>query len=119
LEVLGYYTISASSVSHEKAVPKLRRNSPDPIPMALIGRFAIQRDLQGQGIGCALMRDAILRIFQASEMIGIKGILLHAIDENAKNFYAHPGFSESGMEDSLMMVRLKDIADELQRGPEA
>ena len=65
------------------------------------------------------MRDAILRISQASELIGIKGILLHAIDEDAKNFYAHLGFSESGIEDSLMMVRLKDIAAELQKEPVA
>lgn len=119
LEVLGYYTISAASVTHEKAVSKLKRNSPDPIPMALIGRFAIQTEMQGQGIGRALMRDAILRISQASDMIGIKGVLLHAINDDAKNFYTHLGFSESTIEDSLMMVRLVDIAYELEKGSAA
>jgi GNAT superfamily N-acetyltransferase len=116
LEVIGYYTVSSASVSRSAATRKLRRNSPETIPMALIGRFAIDSRYQNQGLGRVLMRDAILRIAQASERIGIKGVLLHAIDENAKAFYASCGFRASGVDDNVMMVTLKAIAAELRLG---
>ncbi len=117
LQVIGYYAISSASVARDAATSKLRRNSPDPIPMALIGRFAIDSRYHKRGLGTALMKDAILRISQASDLIGIRGILLHAIDDDAKNFYLSCGFSESGVEDNLMMVTLKQVAAELERKP--
>jgi GNAT superfamily N-acetyltransferase len=119
MDVIGYYAISSGSVSRKVATRKLKKNSPDPIPMALIGRFAIDRRYQGQGLGKALMKDAVLRICGAGEKIGIKGILLHAIDTDARKFYEKCGFSESGIEDHLMMVLLEEIAAELGRGPNA
>ncbi|NIW24669.1 MAG: GNAT family N-acetyltransferase, partial [Gammaproteobacteria bacterium] len=115
LEVIGYYTVSSASVSRKAATRKLKRNSPEPVPMALIGRFAIDDRYQKRGIGKALMKDAILRIAQASEQIGIKGVLLHAIDDDAKAFYARCGFRPSGVEDNLLMATLKEIAAELAR----
>jgi ribosomal protein S18 acetylase RimI-like enzyme len=117
LEVIGYYAISSASVSRKVALSKLRRNSPVPIPMALIGRFAIDKRYRGQGLGKALMKDAILRIASASTEIGIKGILLHALDDNAKQFYRKCGFRESSIEENLMMVTLRQIAVELDKGP--
>ena len=84
--------------------------------MALIGRFAIDSRYQKQGLGRALMTDGILRIAQASEQIGIKGVLLHAIDDDAKAFYLRCGFRSSEVENNLMMVTLKEIAAELNRG---
>ena len=117
LEVVGYYTVSSASVSREAATRKLRRNSPEAIPMALIGRFAIDNRYQKQGLGKALMKDAVLRIAQASEQIGIKGVLLHAIDDDARAFYASCGFRASRVEQNVMMVTLKEIAAELERGP--
>jgi len=116
LEVISYYTVSSASVSRKSATRKLKRNSPEPVPMALIGRFAIDSRYQKQGLGRALMTDAILRIAQASEQIGIKGVLLHAIDDEAKAFYVRCGFRPSEVEDNLMMVTLKEIAAELNRG---
>ncbi|GMR17089.1 MAG: GNAT family N-acetyltransferase [Gammaproteobacteria bacterium] len=115
-EVMGYYTISAASVSRRDASSVLRRNAPDPIPMALIGRFAVHTIMQGRNLGRALLRDAILRISQASDLIGIKGIFLHAMDEDARQFYLHLGFQESLLDDKLMMVRLADVAAELSGG---
>ena len=85
--------------------------------MAIIGRFAIDNRNQGQRLGAALMRDAVLRIVEASEKIGIRGVFLHAIDRDAKKFYEKCGFAESGIEDNLMMVSLREIAAELERGP--
>lgn len=116
LEVIGYYTIASGSVSRKAASSKLARNAPYPLPMAIIGRFALANQHQGQGLGKALMRDAILRITSASKEIGMRGIFLHAIDKNAKEFYEQCGFRESAIEDNLMMVSLKEIAAELKRG---
>jgi predicted N-acetyltransferase YhbS len=116
MEVVGYYAISAGSVGRDDAVGKIKRNSPDPIPMALIGRLAVRNDLQGHGIGPALLRDAILRISQASQHIGVKGVLVHALDEEAAKFYAHMGFRPSPASDFHLMISLKDIIAELERG---
>lgn len=116
-EVVGYYAICAGSVSHEEATPKLRRNAPDPIPMGLIGRLAVRDDMNGRGIGRALLRDAILRIAQASENIGIKGILVHALDDDAANFYTHLGFRPSTIDEHHLMISLKEITAELSSPP--
>lgn len=108
--VVGYYAISAGSVVRKNATSKLRRNAPDPIPMGLIGRLAVDKDLQGQGIGPALLKDAILRIAQASSHMGIKGILTHAIDDEAARFYSRHGFHPSPIDDHHLMVSLQEIA---------
>ncbi|PKU23580.1 hypothetical protein CWS72_16080 [Telmatospirillum siberiense] len=65
---------------------------PDPIPMAMLGRLAVHRDRQRQGLGVALLQDAVLRIRQAATILGIRGILVHAISEEAKAFYSRHGF---------------------------
>ena len=118
-EVVGYYAVSAGSVRRHDAVGKIKRNAPDPIPMALIGRLAVRVDLQGHGVGPALLRDAVLRISQASEHIGVKGVLVHALDEEAARFYARMGFRPSTASDRHLVISLKDIAAELGRGPMA
>lgn len=118
-EVVGYYAVSAGSVRRHDAVGKIKRNAPDPIPMALIGRLAVRFDYQGEGIGPALLKDAVLRVSQASENIGIKGILVHALDEEAAKFYARMGFRPSQASDFHLMIALTDVIAELKRGPMA
>ena len=118
-EVAGYYAVSAGSVRRHDAVGKIKRNAPDPIPMALIGRLAVRVDHQGKGIGPALLRDAVLRISQASENIGIKGVLVHALDDEATGFYVRMGFRPSPASDYHLMISLTDVTAELQRGPMA
>jgi GNAT superfamily N-acetyltransferase len=93
--VAGYYCISAGAVGHEQATGSLRRNMPDPIPVVVMGRLAIDRRYQRLGIGRGLLKDAVLRTIQAAEVIGIKAILVHAISEDAKSFYLANGFAES------------------------
>ena len=118
-EVVGYYAVSAGSVRRQDAVGKIKRNAPDPIPMALIGRLAVRIDYQGEGIGPALLRDAVLRVSQASENIGIKGILVHALDEEAAKFYVRMGFRPSMASEFHLMISLRDVGAELERGPMA
>ena len=115
-EVIGYYAISAGPVCRDGAVSKLKRNAPDPIPMALIGRLAVRTNMQGRGIGPALLRDAVLRISQASEHIGVKGVLVHALDDDAAKFYAHMGFQSSPTSDYHLMISLREVVAQLEKG---
>ncbi len=93
--VVGYYCLAAGAVTREAAPARLRRNMPEPIPVIVLGRLAIDARYQGQGLGRSLLRDAVVRVLQAAGIAGIKAILVHAISEEAKNFYLAKGFIES------------------------
>lgn len=107
--VVGYYALASGAVTVETAPGRFRRNMPDPIPVAVLGRLAVDRTRQGQGIGRALFRDAALRVMNAADAIGIRGIVVHAISEQAKRFYLALGFDESPREPMMLMVTLADI----------
>jgi GNAT superfamily N-acetyltransferase len=81
---------------------------PDPVPVMVIGRLAIDRSIQGQGIGPALLRDAVLRTLQAAEIAGIRAILVHAISERAKRFYEKWGFTSSPVEPLTLMITVAE-----------
>lgn len=81
---------------------------PDPIPVIIIGRLAVDQRWQRQGLGRALLRDAILRILQAAEIVGIRAILIHAISEDAKQFYQNCGFAASPVDLMTLMVKVDD-----------
>jgi GNAT superfamily N-acetyltransferase len=106
--VIGFYCLANGSVVQSVATGKVRRNMPDPIPVMVIGRLAIDRSWQGKGLGRALLRDAILRTLQASEIAGIRAILVHAISEKAKVFYEKCGFMASPIDEMTLMIRIKD-----------
>ena len=106
--VIGFYCLANGSVFQSVATGKVRRNMPDPIPVMVIGRLAIDRSWQGKGLGHALLKDAILRTLQASEIAGIRAILVHAISENAKLFYEKCGFTASPIDEMTLMIRIKD-----------
>jgi GNAT superfamily N-acetyltransferase len=106
--VIGFYCLANGSVFQSVATGKVRRNMPDPIPVMVIGRLAIDRSWQGKGLGRALLKDAILRTLQASEIAGIRAILVHAISENAKLFYEKCGFTVSPIDEMTLMIRIKD-----------
>jgi len=79
---------------------------PDPIPVMLIGRLAIDKTQQGKGIGRALLKDAILRTLKAARIAGIRVLLVHALDEEAAGFYAHNGFLVSPIDPLVLMLPL-------------
>ena len=109
--VIGYYALAAGAVSHAFVPGNIKRNMPDPIPVAVLGRLAVHSDWVGQGIGRGLLKDAILRTLQTSRQMGIRVLLCHAIDEGAKAFYLQHGFIESpidAMTVMLSLVRLKE-----------
>ncbi len=108
--VVGYYALAAGSVNHGEATGKLRRNMPDPVPMALLGRLAIDTSAQGFGLGAGLLKDAVQRVWAASDLLGVRGILVDALDDDAKRFYEKFGFRGSEALPLKLMVTLKEIA---------
>lgn len=104
--VVGYYSIAPTSLEPADAVGALRRNSPSPIPMYLLGRLAVDQRWCGQGIGAALLLHARARAIESAWIVGGKGLLCHALDAHAKSFYASQGFVASPTLPLLMMAQL-------------
>jgi GNAT superfamily N-acetyltransferase len=107
--VVGYYALASGSISTHSVVGNFRRNMPDPIPVVILARLAIDRSCQGRGLGRALFRDAALRVMQAADTIGIRGIIVHAISAPAKDFYLALGFDVSPLEPMTLTIALKDL----------
>jgi GNAT superfamily N-acetyltransferase len=107
--VVGYYALASGAVNAAAAPGRFRRNMPEPIPVAVLGRLAVDHAFQGKGIGRALFRDAALRVMQAAETIGIRGLLVHAISEEASAFYLALGLSPSPLEPMTLMATLADL----------
>lgn len=107
--VVGYFALASGMVMQEAAPGRFRRNMPNPIPVAVLARLAVDERWHGQGVGRALFRDAALRVSHAADSIGIRGIVVHAISEQAKEFYAALGFDPSPSEPMTLMVTLSDI----------
>lgn len=93
--VVGYYCLSTGAIVRAASPKPMQRNMPDPIPVVVMGRLAVDVAHQGHGIGSALVRDAILRVLHAAESIGIKALLVHALSDDAKRFYLDRGFVAS------------------------
>ena len=106
---IGYYCLASGAVAAIEAPGKLRRNMPDPIPMAVLGRLAIDREWQGGRIGVALLQDAVLRAAQAAEIIGIRGVLVHAVSDEARTFYEHHGFVQSPADSRILLLSLLNL----------
>jgi GNAT superfamily N-acetyltransferase len=107
--VVGYYALASGTVTIENAPGRFKRNMPNPIPVVVLGRLAIDREWQKKGIGRALFKDSALRVAHAADSIGIRGIVVHAISEEAKNFYLALGFDPSPLEPMTLMITLSDL----------
>ncbi|MEQ8996014.1 MAG: GNAT family N-acetyltransferase [Coleofasciculus sp. B1-GNL1-01] len=113
-KVVGYYCLANGQVSHIEAPGKIKRNMPDPIPVVVMGRLAVDIHHQGKGIGMGMIKDAVKRTLQASEILGIRAILIHALNENVKDFYVERcGFMPSPIHPLTVMVKLSDIKKNL------
>lgn len=112
--VIAYYCLANGAVALNTATGKVKRNMPNPIPVMVIGRLAVDCQWQGKGIGKALLRDAVLRTLQAADIAGIRAILVHAISEEAKQFYEKQGFSASPIDSMTLMIKVNDARTILQ-----
>jgi GNAT superfamily N-acetyltransferase len=107
--VIGYYSLTAGAVSHESAPKAMRRNMPDPLPILLLGRLAIDRRHHNQGLGSALLRDAMLRAVSVARDAGVFALLVHALSEQARRFYLSRGFVESPLQPMTLLVTLETV----------
>jgi len=106
--VIGYYTLAVGAVTREEASGKIRRNMPEPIPVMILGRLAVDQPWQGRKIGVGMLKDAILRTLIVAEQTGIRAILVHALSEEAKRFYLQCGFHESPLNEMTLMITLNE-----------
>ncbi len=108
-KVVGYYSLAPGSISRKEATLRASKSAPDPIPVVLLARLAVDKHEQGQGLGPALLKDALLRAYSGGEIIGGRAVLVHAIDEAAAAFYRRYGFESCpGLELHLMLL-MKDL----------
>jgi predicted N-acetyltransferase YhbS len=107
--VIGYYTLSVGAVTREEASGKVRRNMPEPIPVMILGRLAVDRRWQGKRIGASMLKDAILRTLIVADQAGIRAMLVHALSEEAKRFYLQCGFHESPLNQMTLMITLDQV----------
>ena len=106
--VIGYFSLASGAITIAEAPSRARRNMPDPIPMAVLGRLAIDQEWQRRGLGRLLLRDAILRTSQGAAIIGVRGLLVHALSPAARRFYESNGFRESPNRPMTLVVTLQD-----------
>jgi GNAT superfamily N-acetyltransferase len=107
--VFGYNALAAGAVSHELATTNIRRNMPDPVPVMVLGRLAIDRRAQGKKLGASLLQDAVHRTFAVSQNAGVRALLVHALDE--REFYEHYGFQPSPVHPMTLMLRLAALTN--------
>lgn len=112
--VVGYYSLAAGSIARAEATGKLRRNMPEPVPMVLIGRLAVDRSARGSGVGGGLLKDALLRVVQTADLIGVRGVMVDAISDKAKAFYEHFGFRASHASPLKLMIALDEAERDSQ-----
>jgi GNAT superfamily N-acetyltransferase len=106
LQVMGYYALAAGAVAHDNASRNIRRNMPDPIPVMVLARLAVDQRVQGLQLGAALLQDALHRNVQVAQHTGVRALLVHALNDKARGFYEHYGFRASPVNGMTLMMRL-------------
>ncbi|BDZ63280.1 GNAT family N-acetyltransferase [Agromyces mangrovi Wang et al. 2018] len=107
--IAGYYAVSTHALVHHRTPSRLRRNTPDPIPVILLGRLAVDSRDQGRGLGASLLQDAMLRCVAAADSVGARAIVVDAIDDAAVSFTERWGFVLMPDSRRCLYVLMKDI----------
>ena len=105
-QVLAYYALAAGAVSHQESPGSIRRNMPEPIPVMVLARLAVDQRLQGRQVGGALLKDALRRAAAVAHNVGVRALLVHALNEHARQFYIHYGFVGSPVNPMTLMLVL-------------
>jgi GNAT superfamily N-acetyltransferase len=113
--VCGYYALAAAAIAHEEATEHARKGQPrHPIPAVLLARLAVDASVQRLGIGAWLLQDAMRRALSASEAVGMRVLLVHALDDTARSFYERWGFQPSPTDSLNLQMLFKDIRKSLE-----
>lgn len=105
-QVAGFYSLATGSVNHVEATGSLRSNMPDPIPVIILARLAVDVSFRGKGLGADFLHYAVLRCFRVAENIGVRAIMVHALAEEARGFYVHHGFKASQTQARTLFLKL-------------
>jgi predicted N-acetyltransferase YhbS len=105
--VIAYVSLAAGSIVLADVPGALRRNMPNPLPVVVLGRLAVDRSCQGRGLGRSLVAHAIRQSLQAQQLIGARALLVHALDEGAATFYRRLGFRPSPLSPLTLMLQLQ------------
>ena len=108
--VAAYYALASGAIAQAGVSGKFRRNMPEPIPVVVLARLAVDRAFQGCGLGRGMFRDAARRVLQAADSIGIRGIIVHAVSDAARSFYLALGFDPSPADAMTLLVTLRDLS---------
>lgn len=112
-KVVAYYALAAGAVDHASSPRALRQNAPDPIPVIILARLARDSSERGNGLGVALVADAMKRAAQAARIIGARAVLVHALDERAAGFYSELEFKRLAKDTDTFYMPMKTIFDAL------
>lgn len=113
--VVGYYALASAGVQRRDAPGRRRRNMPNPVPVILLSRLAVDRKEQGLGLGKHLLRDAIARCVHAANVVGVRALLVHALHDEARAFYTHFDFESSPTDPLHLLLLIKDARALLER----
>ena len=105
--VMGYYALAAGAVHHQDATRSIRQNMPDPLPVMVLARLAVDLRAQGMQLGAGLLKDAVERSLAVAQNAGVRALLVHALHDRAKQFYLYFGFQASPVHPLTLMLRLK------------
>ena len=111
--VVGYYSLAVGSIEHQFTPGNIKRNMPQPIPVMILARLAVDRRYAGQDIGTGMLRDALLRTLQAADIAGIRALLVHALNEKAATFYRERGFAASPFDPLVLFLALDHVRNRL------
>ena len=104
--VVGYYALATGGLVAVEATGAIRRNMPNPIQAMVLGRLAVDVEWQGRGLGADLLRDAVLRTGRVAEEVGVRVLLVHALNDRAARFYLRHGFVVSPLRPQLLMLKI-------------
>lgn len=104
--VLGYYSLAAGAIARHEETRDFSRNMPDPVPVMVLGRLAVDRHVQDMQMGAAMLQDASRRVLTVSQNAGVRALLVHALHDRARQFYEHYGLQPSPVNPMTLTLRL-------------
>jgi GNAT superfamily N-acetyltransferase len=107
--IVAFYASSTAVLMRSHATKRAARNQPNPLPAVLLGRLAVDTKYQGRGFAAALLKHFVLKSLEVAELTGVRLLLVHAKNDTARHFYSRHGFEPSPVDDSTLMLLVKDV----------